>query len=159
LAQALQTQWFGLLPGFHRFELDHGRVLLTLCVGDTLDMLRAQQFEADAVELAAPHTSSSDLPWFFKALARCCRRGTAIAAPNGWAANTTDLAAAMTRCGFVMHPAAAYASQERPAQMVGHFDPPWTLKSTRQRVPCAALPIQRCAVIGASVAAALARRG
>ena len=43
-----------------------------------------------------------------------------------------------------------------------HFDPPWPLKHTRRNA--VALPIQRCAVVGAglagaSVAAALARRG
>src|SRR3954471_16089662 len=34
LAQALATQWQGLVPGFHRLSFENGRVLLTLCVGE-----------------------------------------------------------------------------------------------------------------------------
>lgn len=164
LAQALGAQWFGLLPGFHRFVLDHGRVNLTLCVGGTLDMLRAQHFEADAVELSDPRTSASDLPWFFKALACCCRRGTTLAVHDRGTANGAELSAALTQCGFVIRFAELRQGQTTPEQMVGQFDPSWTLRHTRRGLPHAALPIQRCAVIGAgvagaSIAASLARRG
>jgi len=34
-AIALAQEWIGLLPGFHRFTLSQGRLLLTLCVGET----------------------------------------------------------------------------------------------------------------------------
>lgn len=166
LAQALHRQWFGLLPGFHRFLLNHGQVILTLCLGNTLDMLRAQHFETDAVDLSDLHTSAADLPWLLKALARCCRRGTTLAVHDFGAADRADLSVALTQCGFAMHPAERRTGQDNPAQMVGHFDPPWTVKYTRQGSTQThiALPIERCAVIGAgiagaSVAAALARRG
>ena len=67
LLQELAPQWFGLLPGFHRFTLDKGWVLLTLCVGDLTAMLRQQQFNADTVYLdpgqAAPLDSTAASAW------------------------------------------------------------------------------------------------
>lgn len=164
LVQTLRAQWIGLLPGFHRFALDQGRVIFTLCVGNATELLLAQHFEADAVELSVPDRSASGLPWFVKALTRCCRRGTTIAVHDNGAANMSGLTAALSQCGFAMQPVPLHTDQGNPAQWVGQFDPPWTLKNTRQGPSITALPIQRCAVIGAgvagaSVAAALARRG
>ena len=164
LARVLRAQCFGLLPGFHRLVLDHGQVILTLCVGGVLDMLRAQHFEADAIELSDPHTSPSELAWFLKALVRCCRRGTALIVDDQSASSREELSDALCQCGFVLRPAQLHTSQEKPAQIVGQFDPSWTIKTTRQVSMTCALPIERCAVIGAgvagaSVAAALARRG
>src|SRR4051812_14589443 len=51
LADALAAEWRGLVPGFHRFSFESGRVLLTLCVGDVTAMLREVRFRADAVFL------------------------------------------------------------------------------------------------------------
>lgn len=164
LAQELGAQWFGLLPGFHRFLLAHGQVVLTLCVGDTLALLRAQQFEADAVALSAQHADELNFPWILKALARCCRRGTTLALHDFNHADRSELRAALTQNGFTFPSSDAHQGQAAPAQLSGRFDPPWALKNTRQGAALAALPIERCAVIGAglagaSVAAALAKRG
>ena len=91
LAEQLRAQCFGLLPGFHRMAFEGGCVLLTVCVGETKALLREQQFEADAIYLAdiaaptseaAAHAGAWDL-WTCKALAHCCRRGTALAAGHG----------------------------------------------------------------------------
>lgn len=70
LAHELAASWFGLLRGFHRFLLDQGRVVLTLCVGETLDLLRQQRFEADAVVLRVSAAEAAT-HWTTKALARC----------------------------------------------------------------------------------------
>jgi tRNA 5-methylaminomethyl-2-thiouridine biosynthesis bifunctional protein len=160
LAQTLSKQWFGLLPGFHRFLLDHGQVVLTLCVGNTMGLLQAQQFQADAVELSIPSAPPADMPWLLKALARCCRRGTVLRLHGVQPAGHLALQGALVQFGF----RAATKDCAAPDWVHGQFDPPWALKNTRQGSAASALPIERCAVIGAglagaSVAAALARRG
>lgn len=143
-AEELATSWAGLLPGMHRLLLDGGRFQLTLCVGELRPLLREQRFEADAVWLDTAQ------PWdrhSLKALARCCRRGSVLAGIPA----QTPLAPALREQGYVPHDSG------------WRQDPPW---QTRQRdaVRSAPAPVGRCAVIGAglagaSVAAALARRG
>jgi tRNA 5-methylaminomethyl-2-thiouridine biosynthesis bifunctional protein len=163
LAQELAGQWFGLLPGFHRFLLDQDQVVLTLCVGDTLGLLRQQQFEADAVGLSVRDAEAGSL-WTIKALARCCHRGTrlTVRAPNGWA--FSDVGRHLSQCGFEIQTPEASTASPSPATLEASFNPRWTLKHTRQTTIETALPVGTCAVIGAglagaSVAAALARRG
>lgn len=163
LARELADQWWGLLPGFHRFSLNQGQVVLTLCVGDTLHLLRQQQFAADAVTLSLDNTEAGSL-WAVKALARCCRRGTRLTvhAPNGRA--LSDAGRNLSQCGFELDTPEAATSSPAPATLEASFNPRWTLKSSRQTEMETALPIGSCAVIGAglagaSVAAALARRG
>lgn len=148
LAQELAAQCFGLLPGFHRLTLQQGQVLLTLCVGEPRALLREQQFEADSVFLdTAPDTGVWDR-WAVKALARCCRRGTTLAST----ALPPDLLDTLTQSGFELQDG------------VGRFNPRWELKTTREPLRTRAATPTTCAVIGAglagaSVAAALARRG
>lgn len=162
LAQQLASQWFGLLPGFHRFLLDQGQVVLTLCVGDTLSLLRQQQFEADAVDLRL-QVADADARWIVKALARCCRRGTGLIAraPNHLA--LSNLGSHLKQCGFEITTPAAWPGTTQ-ARLEACFNPRWTLKNSRTNAIAAALPVATCAVIGAglagsSVAASLARRG
>lgn len=148
LAQELAAQCFGLLPGFHRITLQQGQLLLTLCLGPTQALLREQRFEADSVFLDTGPPSQAWDHWGAKALARCCRRGTALACPPGSAA----LAQALRQCGFEME------------EHRGTFNPPWEIRHTRPPANAPATPPSDCAVIGAglagaSVAASLARRG
>jgi tRNA 5-methylaminomethyl-2-thiouridine biosynthesis bifunctional protein len=154
LVEELTAQWFGLLPGFHRIVLNNGQVLLTLCIGSLLAMLREQQFLADAIYLNGSDSATEqpgvwDL-WSLKALARCCRRGTALASTG----LTTGLRQRLQQCGF-----------EIPASGVhGNYNPRWELKRTRNPWAQRGDTPQTCAVVGAglagaSVAAALARRG
>lgn len=162
LVRELAPQWGELLPGFHRLTLDGGRVLLTLCVGgDFLTLLREQQFAADSVYLEPDHATSSRQQalniWTVKALARCCRRGTQLVSTADTAAMRADL----TQCGFdlVVSPTGA-----QTAPLSGQFNPRWTIKNNRARSSPHAVAVGTCAVIGAglagaSVAAALARRG
>lgn len=163
LVHELGGQWSGLLPGFHRFSLDQGQVLLTLCVGDTLNLLRQQQFEADAVILNVHDTEAGSL-WAIKALARCCHRGTRLTVQAPHASALSDVARHASQCGFEFTTPAAPTTSLAPATLEASFNPRWTLKSTRQTAMETALPVGTCAVIGAglagaSVAAALARRG
>lgn len=146
LVAALRAQCFGLMPGQHRLCFDEGRVLLTLCVGPLLPMLRQQQFEADAVVLAAPPPGAAVWSeWSVKALVRCCRRGTRLTLH----CTQASLPQWLRQCGF---------------DAEGVFDPRWELKTTREPWRHARGAPQTCAVIGAgisgaSVAASLARRG
>ncbi|MFZ5568580.1 MAG: FAD-dependent 5-carboxymethylaminomethyl-2-thiouridine(34) oxidoreductase MnmC [Pseudomonadota bacterium] len=144
LAAELTASWVGLLPGMHRLLLDGGQFQLTLCVGERQPLLREQRFEADTVWL------DSSQPWdrhSLKALAHCCRRGSVLAGVPA----ETPLAPALREQGFVVQDGR------------WRHDPPW---ATRQRDAARSTPapVGRCAVIGAglagaSVAAALARRG
>ncbi len=164
LAQELGAKWFGLLPGFHRFLLARGQVVLTLCVGDTLEMLRAQQFEADALEISACQVIAADASWLLKALVRCSRRGTALTLHGVGGADVEALQTLLQQSGFTIQANDAHQGQPATTRLSGRFNPPWLLKNSRQGAALMALPIERCAVIGAglagaSVAAALARRG
>ncbi len=145
LAEELLVQWTGLLPGMHRLSLAQGRLQLTLGIGELQPLLRELQFEADTVCLDGPQ------PWdrySLKALARCCRRGTQLA----WDALTPDLHKLLPENGWVLEPDQA------------RYDPPWELKTSRETLRTEAAAPGSCVVVGAglagaSVAAALARRG
>lgn len=145
LSQELATQWFGLLPGFHRLMLDGGRVLLTLCVGDLTAQLRQQQFVADSVYLNPASPACTDASpwdiWTVKALARCCRRGTYLS-------TTTDspgLLADLTQCGFEMQ---SGSPDPTKGSLSGQFNPRWTIKNTRDASISPAIKVGTCAVTG-----------
>ena len=159
LAQALQRQFWGLLPGFHRLVFDGGQVLLTLCIGDAKAMLRASSFEADSVYLDGFSPLRNPDIWdvhTFKAVARCCRRGTRVAT---WTVART-VRDALAQCGFVMKKVPGTPPKRDNVQ--GEYQPAWEPK---KKLAVAALrPATRCIVIGAglagaAVAASLARRG
>lgn len=157
LLNDLSPQWFGLLPGFHRLTLDAGRVLLTLCVGETAALLRQQNFQADSAFVQIdPAVQDNWNLWTVKLFARSCRRGTTLALCTG-----TDAQRGYFRqCGF--EPLVG-ADDTAALTQQWVFNPRWTLKTTRQTPPQAVQP-DRCIVIGAglagaSVAASLARRG
>jgi tRNA 5-methylaminomethyl-2-thiouridine biosynthesis bifunctional protein len=145
LVDELLAQWSGLLPGMHRLSLAQGRLQLTLGLGELQPLLRELQFEADAVFL------DSTLPWdrySLKALARCCRRGTRLAGDT----MAPRMAPLLTQSGFV------------PAPGHARYDPPWELRTSRETLRTQPAVPGTCVVVGAglagaSVAAALARRG
>lgn len=158
-AEQLQAQLWGLLPGFHRLVFEGGRVLLTLCIGDAKAMLREQCFEADSVYLDGFSPQRNPDIWdlhTFKAVARCCRRGTRIAT---WtiARSVRD---ALAQCGFVVKKVPGIPPKRDNLQ--GEFNPAWEPKKA-QASPLRHTP-SSCVVIGAglagaAVAASLARRG
>ncbi len=162
LTQSLATLWIGLIPGFHRFLLNQGQVVLTVCIGETLPLLNQQQFEADAVLLdlqQASNLPNLDWSWTIKALTRSCRRGTTLYTRLATGSTAPKLEQALQMCGFKIETIAdKYCLNAR-------YDPDWTLKKSRPyKSPAATTTAGTCAVIGAglcgaSVAAALARRG
>jgi tRNA 5-methylaminomethyl-2-thiouridine biosynthesis bifunctional protein len=167
LVRELTEQWFGLLPGFHRLTLAGGSVLLTLCVGDAITLLREQAFAADSIRL---NTGISDAPptppwdiWTVKALARCCRRGTRLNLAPG----TDYLKADLIQCGFELPDTQGNAPNDVAlidTPMTGQFNPHWAIKNTRNSPITSVATVGTCAVIGAglagsSVASALAKRG
>jgi tRNA 5-methylaminomethyl-2-thiouridine biosynthesis bifunctional protein len=177
LADELAAHWHGLQPGFHRFSLNDGRVLLTLCVGELSSMLRQQHFLADVVHLKTGSNGQAWDRWLVKALVRCCRRGTRLFGPMP----DKNLLAHLVQCGFALElsPAQETASSQVNATaqslplaplLLGQFNPHWNIKHGRfvgGATPQTTHAFQKpgtCAVIGAglagaSVAAALARRG
>lgn len=168
LAQELAQQWFGLMPGFHRFLLAQGQLTLTLCVGDAMHSLSQQPMQADEVVFSfkgqpQPGAFDAGSVWFIKALANCSRRGTLLHGRLPARVDSTALHMHLSQCGFNVASDLLLARGKDLIKLEARFDPPWVLKKTRQQVSCA-LPIERCAIIGAglagaSVAASLARRG
>lgn len=155
LAEELAGHWFGLLPGFHRFTLNDGCILLTLCVGKVLPLLRQQRFLADAIHLKTVSDQTAWDLWAVKTLARSCRRGTRLLAFDV----SDSLRGHLVQCGFEL------ASGE-----IGQFNPRWVVKHSRSlkltpdQLSAPRVKPGTCAVVGAglagaSVAAALARRG
>ena len=159
LAEQLQRQLWGLLPGFHRLVFEGGRVLLTLCIGDAKAMLRDSLFEADSVYLDGFNPSCNPELWnvhTFKAVARCCRRGTRVAT---WTVART-VRDALAQSGFVVKKVPGAPPKRDNLQ--GEYQPAWEPKK-KPPLP-ARRTAARCMVIGAglagaAVAASLARRG
>lgn len=171
LAQLLHVQCWGLLPGLHRIALDDGRVLLTLCMGNaetvpTLPsihtLLRAQNWTVDSVYLDGPYPELT-----LKAIARCCRRGTRLAAAAVLDRPVHD---ALTQSGFTVAPVpdvldVSDVPSTRP-HLQATFAPRWQPRQSSATLQAAALvtAASDCLVIGgglagAAVAASLARRG
>ncbi len=154
LAEQLNAQLWGLLPGFHRLVFEAGQVLLTICIGPVQTLLRQQRFEADAVQLHRhmhqPASAAIDTLHTVKAIARLCRRGTCFSATH----SDSALQAALKQCGFEIDTA-------KPLQAT--YQPAWDSKKSPRTVRPFALP-GSCVVIGAglagaAVASSLARRG
>ncbi|WP_426144811.1 FAD-dependent 5-carboxymethylaminomethyl-2-thiouridine(34) oxidoreductase MnmC [Polaromonas sp. DSR2-3-2] len=158
-AQALKDQLWGLLPGMHRLVFEGGQVLLTLCIGDAKAMLREPTFEADSVYLDGFSPQCNPDIWdvhTFKAVARCCRRGTRIAT---WtiARSVRD---ALAQCGFIIKKIPGIPPKRDNLQ--GQYQPAWEPKKSRPapvRTQAARCIVIGSGLAGAAVAASLARRG
>ena len=158
-AQALKDQLWGLLPGMHRLVFEGGQVLLTLCIGDARAMLLGMAFKADSVYLDGFSPLLNPDIWdvhTFKAVSRCCRRGTRVAT---WTV-ARSVRDALAQCGFVVKKVPGIPPKRDNLQ--GDYLPAWELKKPRL-APARRLPA-RCVVLGAglagaAVAASLARRG
>jgi len=139
----LIAQWHGLLPGLHRFCLAQGQFQFTLCLGELQPMLVEQNFAADRICMA------NQLPWnrwTVKALARCCRRGTALVFSQA----NQKLLPELQQAGFLMTDDGC------------RYDPPWTIRRRQPRhgpVHASDCIVLGAGLSGASVASALARRG
>ncbi|CAN7450112.1 FAD-dependent 5-carboxymethylaminomethyl-2-thiouridine(34) oxidoreductase MnmC [Acidovorax sp. LjRoot129] len=163
LAEELHRQWWGLLPGVHRLRFDDGRVLLTLCVGDTQAMLRQQQpLTVDSVYLDGFSPQRNPDIWglhTLKAVARCCRRGTRLAT---WTI-ARAVRDALTQCGFEVTRVPGVPPKRD--NLHAAYNPHWEPRTSGRTAPAPA-PVApgRCIVIGGGIAgaasaASLARRG
>lgn len=163
LAQPLVAQYWGLLPGVHRLSFDEGCVLLTLGIGDAQALLRAQDWTVDSIYLDGFSPACNPDLWSlptFKALARCCRRGTRLATSSA-SAIANPVRAALTQCGFNVAQVPSALPEQHYLQAT--FDPHWQPRKAHSVAPAPATAGQ-CVVIGsglagAAVAASLARRG
>ncbi|GAB3649900.1 bifunctional tRNA (5-methylaminomethyl-2-thiouridine)(34)-methyltransferase MnmC2/FAD-dependent 5-carboxymethylaminomethyl-2-thiouridine(34) oxidoreductase MnmC1 [Ramlibacter alkalitolerans] len=158
LATELAQQWQGLTPGFHRFVLAEGRVLLTLCVGDVAPMLREQAFRADAVFLDGFDPERNPQMWSLetlKAVTRLCHRGALLAT---WSV-VGQLRRDLKSCGWQLTRRAGLPPKREC--LAGRYDPGWEVKGLEAPGEAEAAD---CIVIGAGLsgaaaAASLARRG
>lgn len=158
-AQQLKRQFWGLLPGLHRLTFEGGQVLLTLYIGDTKAVLRDTTFYADSVYLDGFSPQCNPDIWdfhTFKAVAKCCRRGTRLAT---WTV-ARSVRDALAQCGFVVQKMSGIPPKRDNLQ--GEFNPAWEPKTSRK--PPQRRTAERCIVIGsglagAATAASLARRG
>ena len=146
----LRQQWFGLDAGTHRLSLHGGRLLLTLCIGPRLALLREQRFVVDAAYAPA---RGWDV-WSAKALAHLSRPGMLLALARDGAAPAEHL----LQTGFASHGAGNAGFQSL------RFEPRWVTRRSRDRWRTLHSPPASCAVIGAglagaAVAASMARRG
>ncbi|MBY0409039.1 MAG: FAD-dependent oxidoreductase, partial [Burkholderiaceae bacterium] len=179
LVHELSSQWWGLLPGVHRLRFDEGRVLLTLHVSTAHAMLRGQSLTADSVYLhdaqrglsEATSTVDEGGVWdqhAFKAMARCCRRGTRLVCDG----DAPFVRTALAHCGFEVagalhgeHHEHDQVCQAPSAHLHATFNPAWEPRGARhtEALPRPTAP-SACLVIGAGLAgaaaaASLARRG
>ncbi|MBC5783452.1 FAD-dependent 5-carboxymethylaminomethyl-2-thiouridine(34) oxidoreductase MnmC [Ramlibacter sp. USB13] len=158
LAEELAAQWAGLVPGFHRFVFEGGRVLLTLCVGDVAPMLKEQEFRADAVFLDGFEPLHNPQMWSLdtlKGVTRLCRRGTRIAT---WTVNG-QVRRDLRSCGWQVDKRAGLPPKREC--LAGRYDPSWPVKGLDDEAPRAAADaiVLGAGLSGAAVAASLARRG
>ena len=146
LAQQLDAQLWGLLPGFHRLVFEDGQVLLTLCLGNVQTLLKQHNFQADTVfidNLASPWVDSL---YTIKAIAKLCRRGTTFAA----ACSSEGLQSALRQCGFEASSASA---------QLAVFNPAWSYKFSSLAIRPGSCVVIGAGLAGAAVANSLARRG
>lgn len=166
LAQQLTSQWWGLMPGWHRLSFEGGQVLLSLGIGDACERLREQTFHADSVFLDGFDPQRNPRMWDTDTLhqvARLCRQGTRL--------GTWCVAAAVREplrsMGFAVERVPGLPPKRhhlrarcvRPwAGATGTAAAPNALKAPSWPRPGRAMVIG-AGIAGACTAAALARRG
>ena len=153
LAQELDAQLWGLLPGFHRLVFEGGHVLLTLCIGDVAKVLRQQQFEADCIYLNSAPLANTALVYVAKAIARLCKRGTLLTTPtnNTTNTNTAALQTALRQCGFTV--------STQHGELQATYNPVWGIKQRNLPAKPSTCVVVGAGLAGAAVASSLARRG
>lgn len=161
LAQELLAQWPGLLPGLQRLSFEDGHVLLSLGIGDAHDMLKLQTLTADSIFLNGLTPQHPAPGWALntlKALARCCRRGSRLAALE----LAPGMLEGLQHCGFELIKSPGLQADAHMLQAL--FNPGWEPKTPQKVAKTWSGEAKRCVVIGAGLAgaacaASLARRG
>ena len=147
LAEQLDSQLWGLLPGFHRLVFEGGQVLLTLCIGDVAKVLRLQQFEADFIDLTYTALAKEDVLYAAKAIARLCKPGTRLSASH----TIEAFQVALRQCGFAMNAC--------HHELKAVYSPAWVQKKTKPAFQPSTCVVIGAGLAGAAVASSLARRG
>jgi len=161
LAQELVAQWPGLLPGLQRLSFEDGHVLLSLGIGDAHDMLKLQTLTADSIFLNGLTPQHPAPGWALntlKAVARCCRRGSRLAALE----LAPGMLEGLQHCGFELIKSPGLTADAHMLQAL--FNPGWEPKTPQKVAKTWSGEAKRCVVIGAGLAgaacaASLARRG
>lgn len=155
LSAELVAKWPWLTPGFHRIELDGGRVVLTLLLGDALEQLPRLIARIDAIYLDGFAPSKNPEMWsvpLFKLLWRVSHTDTTLA--------TYTVAGlvrrGLTEAGFVVERVPGFGGKRQ--MLVGRV-----ARAARPLYPPS--PAEQHAIVigaglaGCSVTSALARRG
>ena len=159
LRSQLARQWPMLVPGLHRIEFDDGRIVLTLALGDALELLSQLQLGADAFYLDGFAPDRNPRMWdprLFRTLARLARPD-ATAATYTCARGVRD---ALTDNGFAVERRPGFGNKRE--MLSARFAPRWKLRRHEPPVPYEG---ERHAIVvgaglaGCSVVYALRRRG
>ncbi|KAG0163584.1 hypothetical protein DFQ30_011338 [Apophysomyces sp. BC1015] len=160
LAHELVRAWPMLTPGVHRLAFDHGRVTLTLALGDAAQMLPKLVARANAFYLDGFSPAKNDALWspaIFKALAKMADVGATFATYT----SAGKVKAALTNAGFTYCKVRGYGAKRD--MLVGEFAPAYRIR--RHEPPVRAAWPQRHAIVvgaglaGCAVAERLASRG
>lgn len=155
LASALAAQWPEPTPGLHRVELEGGKVVLTLALGDFADILPKLRLAANAFYLDGFAPSRNPDAWdtaVFQGIARLAVPGATVATYTVARAVADGLAAA----GFEVEKAQGFGGKRD--KLVGHYAPRYRMR--RNEPPAQAIWRERRAlVVGAGVAGVAAAAG
>ena len=170
LREQLLQQYSAIHQGFQHLQLDHGRITLTLLIGDALEMLQQVDGQIDAWFLDGFAPSKNPDMWnehVFAQLARLAKPNTTLATFTSAGFVRRGLIAA----GFAMQRVPGFgrkremlAGQYQPAEDAGNtkkITAPWFARPT----PIKATTEQRHAIVigaglaGCASAASLAARG
>jgi tRNA 5-methylaminomethyl-2-thiouridine biosynthesis bifunctional protein len=148
LAERLAPAWPVLTPGVHRIELDDGRMILTLALGEFGAMLARLRCAVDAFYLDGFAPSRNPDAWdeqVFKGIARLALPGATVATYTVARA----VADGLTAAGFEVHKAPGFGGKRD--KLVGRYAPRYRMR--RYEPPMApAWPERRALVIGAGIA-------
>jgi tRNA 5-methylaminomethyl-2-thiouridine biosynthesis bifunctional protein len=154
LARELIEEYPPLVPGFHRLNLDGGRVKLTLLFGDVLDSLRLLDAAADAFYLDGFAPAKNPDMWTDSVLcelARLARPGATAATYSVARAVRSGLAAA----GFAVERRAGFARKRQ--MLTAYFTA--CRRAKREGTGCREAIVIGAGLAGTSCAAQLAVRG
>lgn len=152
LAAQILANYPPLLPGLHRIALDHGRVMLTLALGDINDILPQIQASADAWFLDGFAPKCNPDMWsenVCKHIARLSHTGTTLATFSA----AGIVKRGLTEAGFTLTKQPGFGHKRE--MLTGRYDQPTPVTT----------PTDKRAIIiggglaGTSSAYALARRG
>lgn len=153
LSSELLANWPTLMPGFHRIALDHGRVQLTLMLGDANDCLPQVEARVDAFFLDGfSPDCNADMwqPELFDTVARMARAGAKLATYTV----EGKVRAELDRTGFACEKRKGFGRKRHCLAArftgVGRADTPASLRH---------VTLIGAGVAGASLAHALAQRG